>query len=288
MFPSEMGLRWTKALRAKFEAYEPGTDVEKLLEYIGARSLAVGTALVEIDTQGDQYALTFVSVRGSHDLAAIAPGHISPIPRQHGHIGSSGLGGLEPQRVAGTSSGSAESDINGLHRSGISWMAIYLTGASSQSILDELGLTNTGIVYAPGSSALAGAVLPKWLVIVDHHAESPGYVGRTELLQRLSRPGKYVVACYRSADARESSAIQWFNETRWWTVQHDPHQPEGRDHLDYWGNLFWDFAKIRAAAWKKHRAEPDHGHISRVPLTAASDWTGFTESAPLTELSQNR
>ncbi|MFE6921460.1 hypothetical protein ACFVAV_10485 [Nocardia sp. NPDC057663] len=281
MYPTEMNLRWTKALRVKFEAYGPGTDVEKLLEYIGTRSLAVGTALVEIDTQADQYALAFVSARRSHELAAVAPGHIGTIPRQHVATGSPST---EARQSADHSSSHAEPDLGSQLRSGISWMAVYLLGSSPESILDELGLVDTGTAYTPGSSALGGTVLPNWLVIVNHHADRFGYVGKTELLQRLSGPGTYAVACYHSADTGESSAVQWFGGTRWWSVQHDPSQIEGPDHLDYWGNLYWDFAKIRATAWKKHKAARDHGHLYQVPLTAASDWTGFAETMPLTEL----
>ncbi|MFI6868556.1 hypothetical protein [Nocardia sp. NPDC050406] len=281
MYPTEMNLRWTKTLRAKFEAYGPGTDVEKLLEYIGARSLAVGTALVEIDTQTDSYALAFVSARRSHELAAVAPGHIGTIPRQHV---DPGLPSTEAQQGADHSSSHTAPDLGGQLRSGTSWMAVYLLESSAETILDELGLVDTGTAYTPGRSALGGAVLPKWLVIVDHHADRSGYVGKTELLQRLSEPGTYTVACYHSADTGQSSAVQWFGGTQWWSVQHDPSHIEGPDHLDYWGNLYWDFAKIRAAAWKKHKAARDHRHLYQVPLTAASQWTGFAETMPLTEL----
>ncbi|MFE6861009.1 hypothetical protein [Nocardia sp. NPDC057668] len=280
MYPTEMNLRWTKALSARFETYGSIDGVEALLEYIGERSLTVGTALVSIDTQNDWYALAFVSERSSHALTAIAPGYIGTL--------RSGSESSERSSVAHGPLVARESGFaNPESTPGVSWMAVYLLGADPHAILCDLGLTDTGIAYAPGISTLACAILPGWVVVVDHHAEGLGYVGNAELLQRLSCRGTYVVACFRSADQRTSSAVQYFGGNRYWATHYDPDRSEGGNHLDYWGNLYWDFAKIRAAGWKKHKKSPDQGHLYRVPLAAAHEWTGFVDTTPLTEARRN-
>ncbi|WP_405498300.1 hypothetical protein [Nocardia sp. NBC_00511] len=77
--PLRFPVGWFEVFRSYTEGFDRGTTMEVLLGLIGELSCEAGVVLVNIDTQGDDYALTFMPGDVGDRFFAIAPGYLSPM-----------------------------------------------------------------------------------------------------------------------------------------------------------------------------------------------------------------
>ncbi|MFE3955881.1 hypothetical protein ACFXPS_17030 [Nocardia sp. NPDC059091] len=77
--PQQLPVGWFEFICARTDELDRGSAMELLLELIGELSLQGGTSLIEIDTQADDYALTFLPVESARRFVDIAPAYLAPM-----------------------------------------------------------------------------------------------------------------------------------------------------------------------------------------------------------------
>ncbi|MEV0293863.1 hypothetical protein [Nocardia sp. NPDC050710] len=165
-----------------------------------------------------------------------------------------------------------------------SWVAVR--GRAPEAVLDDLGLTDTGIALSAGSSRLAGEALPDgWYVVVDYDVDPDGYVSDTQTLEQLSREAE-VVACYKSSYGPDSAAAQWKSGRQVWIVTHSCDSGAVPDHIEFEGELPEVFADILADAHAEYADSGGTECLYEVAVDLAAEITGFREDdiRDLTEL----
>jgi hypothetical protein len=156
----------------------------------------------------------------------------------------------------------------------LAWLAVQ--GKTTENIHRQLGLTGTGDFCDYGDAPVAGRLLPSgWYLVVakgcDHKLISE------LIVQQISSSGS-VIACSIEEHVMFSSAAQWSDGQKNWSIRH-----RGGDHgptdLGFEGSPPPLFAELREFYGSKQDAEGGEkagvDWIFEIPLELAKSIVGF-------------
>ena len=129
----------------------------------------------------------------------------------------------------------------------LSWLAVR--GKPPQAVRDELGFRLTGEREEIPEADLTGAEMPNgWYLIVSNRNEQ---VASDTAMQRLSSSGCELVTCFVEEHVMFSSASNWKDGRKSWSVIHDAQR--GIDHLETEGELPASYSSIRDRLFAKQK-----------------------------------